>query len=303
MRNFSSLTLITSFLKKGLPLAALFFAQMISAGEVAITIDDFNVKSPHGDQKILDALDKHQVQATLFVACKFLDKPMVKERLSHWEKAGHTIANHTYSHGFYDEIGFQAFSADVKKCHEMIKDSSAFAPLFRFPYLKGGKTAEQRDAIQGYLKNLGYQNGYVTIDASDWYVSQRLEEALKKNPKTDTKIYRDYYLKHMWDRSVYYDNLGKKHWKTPFKHTVLIHHNLLNSLFLDDLIQMYKNKGWKIISSKDAFKDPLFDQVPEVVPHGESILWLLAKRAGDSTLRYPGEDAAFEKKEMAALGL
>lgn len=280
-----------------------FFISAAFAGEVAITIDDFNVKSPAGDQQILDALNKHKVQAALFVACQYLDKPMVKERFSHWEKAGHNIGNHTYSHWFYDKKGFKAFSADVKRCHEMIKDSPAFAPLFRFPYLKGGKTAEQRDMIQSYLKKLGYRNGYVTIDASDWYVSMKLEEALKKNPKTDTKIYRDYYLKHMWDRTVYYDNLGKKHWKTPVKHTVLIHHNLLNSLFLDDLIQMYKNKGWKIISSKEAFQDSLYDQVPEVVPHGESILWLLARKAGDTSLRYPGEDAGFEKEEMAKLGL
>ncbi len=273
------------------------------ANEVAITIDDFYVKSPEGDQQILDALAKHKVQAALFVACKYLDNPMIKERFSQWEKAGHSIANHTYSHWFYDEKGFDLFSGDVKKCHEMIKDSPAFVPLFRFPYLKGGKTAKQRDDIQDYLKKLGYKNGYVTIDASDWYVSQQLEVALRKNPKTDKTKYRDYYLKHMWDRTVYYDKLGKKHWKSPVKHTVLIHHNLLNSLFLDDLIQMYKDKGWKIISSKEAFKDPLFDEIPAVVPHGESILWLLAKKANDQSLRYPGEDSGFEKKEMKKLGL
>jgi hypothetical protein len=143
----------------------------------------------------------------------------------------------------------------------------------------------------------------VTIDASDWFVSQKLEEALKKNPKTNLKRYRDYYLKHMWERSVYYDELGKKYWKSPLKHTVLVHHNFLNTLFLDDLIQMYKNRGWKIISSKVAFADPLFAQIPDVVPHGESILWMLAKKAGDKTLRYPGEDSKFAENEMNKLGL
>ncbi len=282
---------------------ALFFAQTLFAAEVAITIDDFNVKSPEGDQKILDALARHKLSATLFVACKYLDKPMAKARLSYWEQAGHSVANHTYSHWFYDEKGFDLFSADVLRCHEMIKNSPAFTPLFRFPYLKGGKTAEQRDSIQSYLKKLGYRNGYVTIDASDWYVSQKLEEAIAKNPKVNIKPYRDYYLKHMWERTVYYDNLGKKHWKKPLKHTVLIHHNLLNALFLDELIQMYKNKGWKIIASKEAFQDPIFDEVPAVLPHGESILWLLAKKYGDKTIRYPGEDSEFEKKEMDKLGL
>lgn len=286
-----------------------FFISASIAGEVAITIDDFQLRTgpmlnrTERDEQVLAALKKHNVQAALFLSCQYLEIPESKARIPFWEKAGHTIANHTYSHWFYDEKGFEAFSADVKKCHEMIKNSPAFSPLFRFPHLKGGKTAKQRDDIQSYLKKLGYRNGYVTIDASDWYVSQKLEEAIKKNPKADIKLYRDYYLKHMWERTVYYDELGKKHWKKPLKHTVLIHHNLLNALFLDDLIQMYKDKGWKIISAKDAFNDPLYDQIPEVVPHGESIVWLLAKKADDKTLRYPGEDSHFEKAEMAKLGL
>lgn len=286
-----------------------FFISAAIAAEVAITIDDFDLRTgpllgrTERDERVLAALKKHNVQAALFLRCSYLEISETKARIPFWEKAGHSIANHTFSHWFYDEKGFDLFSKDVKKCHEMIKSSSAFTPLFRFPYLKGGKTQDQRDSIQKYLKDLGYKNGYVTIDASDWYVSSKLEEAIKKNAKADLKPYRDYYLKHMWERSVYYDELGKKYWKKPFKHTVLIHHNLLNSLFLDDLIQMYKEKGWKIASAKEAFTDPLFDQVPDVLPHGESILWLLAKKAGDKNLRYPGEDSQFEKKEMAKLGL
>lgn len=288
---------------------ALFFTTHLFAAEVAITIDDFDLREGpmlnriQRDEGVLRALKKHQVEAAVFISCQYMANPEIKARVSHWDRAKHLIANHTYSHWFYDEKGFEAFSKDVKRCHEMLKDYSSFSPLFRFPYLKGGKTAEQRDMIQRYLKDLDYKNGYVTIDASDWYVSSQMEKAIKANPKTDLKPYRDYYLKHMWDRSVYYDELGKKHWKKPLKHTVLIHHNLLNALFLSDLIQMYKDKGWKIIPASEAFKDPLFDEVPDVLPHGESILWMLAKKAGDKTLRYPGEDSQFEKKEMAKLGL
>lgn len=286
-----------------------FFLHLTFAGEVAITIDDFDLRTgpvmgrTERDEHVLSALEKHGVKAALFLRCAYLEIPESRARIPYWEKAGHIIGNHTYSHWLYDEKGFEVFSADVKKCHDMIKSSRTFAPLFRFPYLKGGKTVAQRDAIQSYLKNLGYRNGYVTIDASDWYVSQKLEEAIRKNPRIDRKPYRDYYLKHMWERTVYYDELGKKYWKKPLKHTVLIHHNLLNALFLDDLLQMYKDKGWKIIPAKTAFEDPLFDQVPDVTPHGESILWMLAKKSGDPSLRYPGEDSEFEKKEMDKLGL
>jgi peptidoglycan-N-acetylglucosamine deacetylase len=287
---------------------ALFLYQA-HAGEVAISIDDFHLKTGplmdrrERDEKILNVLAKHKVQAALFLSCQYLEIPESKARLPFWEKAGHLIGNHTYSHWFYNEKGFVAFSKDIKKCHEMIKGYKTFAPLFRFPFLKGGKTTEQRDSIQKFLKDLGYKNGYVTIDASDWYISSKLEEAIRKNPKADLKPYRDFYLDHMWEKTLFYDALGKKYWKTTVKHNVLIHHNLLNSLFLEDLIQMYKNKGWKIISAAEAFKDPLYDEVPNVIPHGESILLMLAKKAGDKSIRYPGEDAKYEKATMKKLGL
>lgn len=286
-----------------------FFTVSTFAAEVAITIDDFNLREAplmgrtKRDEKVLEALRKHKVQAALFLTCKYLEIPESKARLHSWEKEGHILANHTYSHWFYDEKGFKAFSEDVKKCHDMIKDSPAFTPLFRFPFLKGGKTTGQRDSMQKYIKELGYKNGYVTIDASDWFISQKLEEALSKNPETDLIPYRDYYLRHIWERSLYYDGLGKKHWKKPVKHTLLIHHNLLNSLFLDDLLSMFEKKGWKLIPASVAFKDPLFDEVPDVIPHGESILWMLAKKAADRSIRYPGEDSKFEEKAMKALGL
>lgn len=270
---------------------------------MSITIDDFNVKSDEADEKILSALKKHELKAALFVSCQYLDVPRISKRLPFWEQAGHLIANHTYSHKNYHKSDFAWFAQDILRCHEMIKNKTGFTPLFRFPMLKGGDTKEKRDKMQAFLKDHSYKNVYVSIDASDWYISERLATKLKQNPKTDLKPYRDYYLNHMWDRAQYYDGLAQKYWKKPVKHTLLIHHNLLNSLFLDDLIQMFKDKGWKLVDANKAFKDPIYDVLPDVLPAGESIVWSLAKIQGDKTLRMPGEDSVYEKESMDKLGL
>lgn len=37
------------------------------------------------------------------------------------------------------------YSHDILRCEALIKDYRNFRRLFRFPYLKEGKTAEQRD--------------------------------------------------------------------------------------------------------------------------------------------------------------
>ncbi|MBO9666968.1 MAG: polysaccharide deacetylase, partial [Bdellovibrio sp.] len=115
--------------------------------------------------------------------------------------------------------------------------------------------------------------------------------------------YREFYLKHIWDRSQYYSKLAKKTVGRDIKHTVLLHHNLTTALFLDDLLRMYKQKGWKVIDADKAFQDPVYDRQPNNVPAGESIIWALAKEKGDTSLRYPAEDSVYEKDEMDRLGL
>ena len=89
------------------------------------------------------------------------------------------------------------------------------------------------------------------------------------------------------------------------KHTVLVHFNLLNGLFLDDLIAMLKSKGWQPIDAEDAFTDPVFAARPQVLPAGESIVWSLAKEKGviAKSLRYPAEDGDYENARMNKLGL
>jgi hypothetical protein len=91
----------------------------------------------------------------------------------------------------------------------------------------------------------------------------------------------------------------------PVKHTVLTHFNLLNGMFLGDVIAMFQSKGWQLIDAEEAFTDPVFRAEPQIVPAGESIVWALAKEKGTiaGSLRYPGEDGDYEKAKMDRLGL
>jgi hypothetical protein len=85
----------------------------------------------------------------------------------------------------------------------------------------------------------------------------------------------------------------------------LTHFNLLNGLFLGDLLQLFKSKGWHLIDASQAFGDPIFKAEPKVVPAGESIVWSLAKENGTiaQSLRYPAEDGEYEAARMDKLGL
>ena len=297
-----------------LELGAIGFSSVKRSTEIAITIDDFNWNKSlrlipeERNRAILQALRSHgDLKAAIFVACKNLDSDRGKEMLREWDRAGHLIANHSFSHKYLNsnKVTAEAFTADIARCDEIIRSYPRFQKLFRFPYLKEGDTAAKRDAVRAFLEKHGYRNGHVTIDASDWAIEDRLSSRLTKDPAADVKPYRDFYLAHMWERAQYYDDLARKVLGRSVKHTILMHYNLLNALFLGDLLDLFKSKGWKLIDAQEAFKDPMFQAAPKIVPAGESIIWALAKETGkfNKLLRYPGEDSEYEKAKMDKMGL
>jgi peptidoglycan-N-acetylglucosamine deacetylase len=282
--------------------------------QLAVTIDDiaagasFDLTAAERHRRMMDALARRsKLKAAIFVRGKLLDSEEGRPLLRAWDDGGHLIGNHTYSHQFYhsQKLTFEDFSADVLRGEAVIKDLKNFRRLFRFPYLKEGDTVAKRERMRAFLKRHGYRNGHVTIDASDWYVAQRMAERLKQNPKADLTGYRDFYLAHMWERATFYDGLARRVANRPVSHTILIHDNHLNALFLSDLLRMFEDKGWRLIDAEKAFADPVFSAEPNILPAGESIVWALAKESKrfDAELRYPGEDGPYEKEKMDRLRL
>ncbi len=278
----------------------------------SITMDDFHwnnavkLTAVARHESILSTLRMQSHQSALFVVGRNIDSAEGKELLTTWDKSGHMIGNHSYSHRSYNaEPNVAAYQQDILRAEALLKEFPRFKKYFRFPMLKEGETVEKRDAMRSFFVEHGYRNGHVTIDNSDWAIDQRLTARLKKDPAADVKPYRDFYLEHMWARAEYYDSLARRVVGRPIKHTLLMHFNLLNGLFLGDLIDMFKRKNWQLIDAEEAFKDRVFASNPKVVPAGESLVWSLAKekRKIAKSLRYPAEDAAYENARMDKLGL
>jgi peptidoglycan-N-acetylglucosamine deacetylase len=301
----------------GLSLAAMAlsaesgFASPAKGPRVAITVDDFDLydtpalSAEARNLGILDALRTYRLQAAAFVAGKFVDNEKNLALLRLWSERGHLIANHTYSHGNYANKDFEGYAQDILRNEELLKRLPRFRKFLRFPYLKEGKTAEHRDKMRAFLKAEGYRNGHVTIDNSDWYIDGRLRARLKSNPRADATPYRDFYLEHIWARASYYDDLSRQVLGRSVRHTLLLHHNVLNGMFLADLLRMFKRRGWQLIDAAEAYDDPVFKLEPKIAPAGEGLIWALAKESGrfDKVLRYPAEAGDYEKPRMDALGL
>ncbi|HMR89719.1 MAG TPA: polysaccharide deacetylase family protein [Saprospiraceae bacterium] len=285
----------------------------IEKPKISFTFDDGQTndigeyKLETWNQLLLDNLKKHNLKAILFSSGANKTSEKGKYVLTSWNNSGHFIANHTFSHPNFNSknTSLESFELELNKNDSIIKGYSNYYPYFRFPYLKEGNTPEKIEGFRSFMKEKGYKNGHVTIDASDWYIDSRLTLKLKENGQIDISGYRDYYIKHLLNRALYYDSLSYQLTNRRINHVVLLHHNLAAALFLDDLILNFQENGWEVMDADKAYEDAIYDEVPKNIPAGESLIWALAKQSGnfEKILRYPAEDGDYEKPLMDKLGL
>jgi Predicted xylanase/chitin deacetylase len=303
----------------GLLLIAMVFitwkidGQYTEKPSVAFSFDDgntkdiLNYKSEQWNAMIIDQLKKYKIQAIMFVCGKRLNNEKGKLFLQKWNDAGNLIANHTFNHLSYNDstMTCDLYMKEIQRCDSLINNYSNYRKILRFPFLKAGNTVSKRDSMNLFLAQIGYKQGWVTIDNSDWYINDRLISRLKENPQTDLKSYRDFYINYIFERAQYYNNLSKEVTHRQIRHTLLLHINLTSALFLSDLIEKFKKEGWIIENYSSAREDRIYNEVPSAMPSDQSLIWMLAKKSGqfEDKLRYPGEDGEYEKDKMDKLGL
>ena len=279
--------------------------------QLALTMDDptlnlqSNLKWPDANARILKAIAARNVRAALFVCGMRVDAAEGAKLVGAWDQAGHLIGNHSYSHYAYmEKTSFADFAVDFLKNEKLLAAYQNRKPMFfRYPFLKEGDTAEKRDKFRSLLKERGYRVGHVTIDASDWYMNQRLLHRWETQPNTPIGAYRDYLIAHLLDRAAFYRQLAIDLLGRDIRHTLLMHYNTLNAMVLPEVLAAFEGAGWQWIDASVAFEDVVFQGQPKIVPAGESLVWALAKENGRfaERLRYPGEDGEYERAKMDAL--
>ncbi len=288
----------------------LYLPSIGQAQSIALSFDDGldPINQPTAslwNSSILEALSNAQLKAILFPAGKRVDSPAGLSLVREWGKAGHAVANHTYSHFNFcsEKTTLVQFISDTKRNEELLKDMPGWEKRLRFPYLKEGETLKKRDGFRSWLTAHGYKSGAVSIDASDWYYNKRYLAWRANHPNDDPSPFRIAYLNHLWDRATYYDALSERIYNRSVKHVLLLHTKAINAAFLPDIIAMFRSKGWVFISPEEAYEDPIYAIMPTGLPAGESILWALAKQNGLKNLRYPAESDVYEKPLLDKLGL
>jgi peptidoglycan-N-acetylglucosamine deacetylase len=290
------------------------------AQSVAFTIDD----GPHlettprltakaRNQAMLDHLQKADVKATLFVTVNNgANRPEGLALTNAWAEAGHTIGNHTMSHLDLHSKGvtLQQYQQEVMDCDAVISPLAGYRKWFRFTYLREGNTPEKRDGMRAFLTAQNYRNAYVSLDTSDWRLNEKLIEVLSKDANADVTPIKTAYLAHVRQRALAYRELSRTLQGRDIAQVLLLHHNLINALWLGDVIAMFKQMGWSITTPDEAFKDPVYALQPNIPAAGQSLLLSMARSLGlwsSSGAKFAGwerlhDDGDFEIEALKAQG-
>ncbi len=288
-----------------LALATACLAVSLQAQVLTLTFDDGpnRVKtlllSPgERNEGLLQALRKEKVHAIVFAnGVDGGDTPEGREALAAWGREGHLVGNHTYSHlRLTDPASYQA---DVLRCDALIRTVPGYTRLFRFPYLKEGDTTAARDGMRKALAEAGYRNAHVTIPTFDWLLDERLRTRLRQDPRADLGPYRAYYVEHVLDQADRARALAQKLAGREVKHAILLHHCLLNALFLGDVIHALKVNGWSFVDPLEAYADPLYLEAPRGLDTGTSLLQALAREKGLLPTHLLGLEEAYDREKVA----
>jgi peptidoglycan/xylan/chitin deacetylase (PgdA/CDA1 family) len=246
-----------------------------AAKRIAITFDDiprqpgaFFTADERTERLIAQLRAARVRQAAFFVNPGSLAQPHGEggeRRIADYVRAGHVLANHSFTHPALTDVTADAYLADIDQAEAWLRGREGRRPWFRFPYLNEGRSDRaRRDAVRAGLAARGLRNGYVTVDASDWNMEQLTIDAVRAGKTIDRAALRDLYVESHVEAAEYYDALARRAIGRSPAHVLLLHETDLAALWIGDLVAALRARGWEIVTADEAYADPLGAVMPNV---------------------------------------
>lgn len=222
--------------------------------------------------RLLAALRQSGIrQAAFFVNPGHLEQPWGpggEARIARYVRAGHVIANHSYSHPSLSRVGAEAYLADIDRATAWLRGRPGYRPWFRYPFLDEGTRASRpdlttRDAVRAGLAQRGLRNGYVTVDSYDWYVDFIAGQARTAGRQLDMDALRDLFVRTVVETAEFQDRLARETLNRQPVHVMLMHETDVTTLFLADAVRALRARGWRIATNDEAYRDPIARVAPE----------------------------------------
>ena len=257
---------------------------------MVITIDDLPVNTTQRDLtvkrqvtlELVAALSEHDVPALGFVNeskleqdGKVADVELALLRI--WLENGLELGNHGYSHLDLHRVELEAYLEDIKlgarQTPSLAREAGLPYRYFRHPFLHTGMSAEDRDAVLTTLNSLGLQVAPVTVDNGEWIYARAYDVALDRGDLRLALRVRQSYLTYMEDMVAYYEAQSQALLGYELPQVMLLHANRLNAAMLPQLLEQWRERGYRFGSMSEALEDPAYKLPDEYFGRG-GITWL-----------------------------
>jgi len=184
--------------------------------------------------------------------------------LDDWLNAGFELGNHTYGHVSLHDVGLPAYEENILQGEQQLRplmEKHGQTPRwFRHPYLRAGRTLEDKAALQKFLAEHGYKIAPVTIDNGEWVWAFAYRKTLAKggdNKETLARLRRDY-VPYMVAKVDFYEHasVGLLGYNLP--QILLMHANELNADTYRDLIAAIRSHGYRFVPLEESMRDPAY---------------------------------------------
>ena len=271
---------------------------------IAITIDDLPWAQmgdgeplvPAEHAALMRALAEGNAPVVGFVNERKLERdgkvrPERVQMLRDWLDAGAELGNHTWGHVDLHAVGLDAYEADILRGETVLRpllaERGQKPAWFRHPYLRAGRSAEDKSTLSDFLAQHGYRIAPVTVDNSDWIWAGAW---LKAPDEATRQRLRREYVPHMLAKIDYYEAQSQALLCYNPPHVWLLHANALNAATYTALVDGVRKRGYRTIALDEALQDPAYARPDGYTgPWGPSWIhrWAMAENKPAGT--YAGE--------------
>jgi peptidoglycan/xylan/chitin deacetylase (PgdA/CDA1 family) len=225
---------------------------------VALTIDDLPFVGTNSSEKgnlgrtttrfnkLVDSIVERQVPATGFIIAGSIAKGQW-ELLEYFKQQGFSLGNHTYSHINLNQVGAERYIQDLDKADQKLAPIMTTPKYFRYPYLAEGR-GEDKNKVYDYLSSHQYTIAPVTIDSKDYRFNERLLRVNWRNRADRLPALKKEYLNFIDSQITKAEKMNRN--EKP--EILLVHANLINSYAMGDVIDIFKNRGYRFITLEEA---------------------------------------------------
>jgi peptidoglycan/xylan/chitin deacetylase (PgdA/CDA1 family) len=221
--------------------------------ELAITIDDLPFVGESQNKHlnmILHALQENNTPATGFIIAGEVT-PRNWPMLRKCHEAGMGLGNHTLSHINLKTSTASTYIQEIEDADKILAPLLTKPKYFRYPYLAMG-SGQKKEQVEHYLSKKQYHVAPISIDSKDFVFNQLLLSVPEAKRRHFLTVLEPCYLEFIWQQTLKAEERNRLAHKEDQPNILLIHANLLNAYVLPDMIRLYQEHGFHLITLEEA---------------------------------------------------